>query len=69
MRNGGGGAQNGKRRLFIYWDSGKPDGWGIRVVGRAPLRWPDRAAGASHRGPEVGQRLRCRYVYCNGNPA
>ena len=50
MRNGSGGAQNGKRRFFLcFGDSGKPDGWGIRVAGRTPLRWPDRAADAPHR--------------------
>ena len=29
---------------------GGVSGWGIRMVGWAPLRWPDRAADAPHRG-------------------
>ena len=28
--------------LMGGWPAGCSDGWGIRVVGRAPLRWPDR---------------------------
>ena len=59
MRNGGGGAQIGKRRFF-YMGMAQAYGWGIKVVGRAPLRWPDRVVGASHRGPLVDQQLRRR---------
>ena len=46
---------------FLYiGDTSQSDGWGIKVVGRAPLRWPDRVVGASHRGPLVDQQLRRR---------
>ena len=34
---------------------------GLKVAGRAPLRWPDRVVGAPHRGREVDQRL-CRRI-------
>ena len=45
-----------KRRLFYVLGAlaNHMDGV-IRVVGRAPLRWPDRVVGASHRGHKVDQ--------------
>ena len=43
-----------KRRLFYVLGAlaNHMDGV-IRVVGRAPLRWPDRVVGAAHRGHKV----------------
>ena len=57
MRNVGGGAQMGKRRLFYMF--AQSCGWGIRVVGSlASLDRP--GCGYSAQGHKVQQRLRRR---------